>query len=81
MRDAVSGREVARLGDTTDHGGEVIEAAPTLKHNGRRVALDGHLVRCPECAVAITRSRRPVRVCTTACASPSLVTRPRAAPR
>jgi uncharacterized Zn-binding protein involved in type VI secretion len=49
MRDAVTGREVARLGDTTDHGGEVIEASPTLKHRGRHVALDRHLVRCPKC--------------------------------
>jgi uncharacterized Zn-binding protein involved in type VI secretion len=49
MKDAVTGREVARLGDTTDHGGEVIEAAPNLKHLGIAVALDGHLVRCPKC--------------------------------
>lgn len=49
MKDAVTGREVARLGDTTDHGGEVIQAAPNLMHKGIRVALDGHLVRCPKC--------------------------------
>lgn len=49
MQDAVTGRDVARLGDTTDHGGEVIEAAPNLKHKGIGVALDGHLVRCPKC--------------------------------
>ncbi|MBN3854980.1 PAAR domain-containing protein [Paraburkholderia sp. Ac-20340] len=49
MRDATTGREVARIGDTTDHGGEIIEAAHDLAHMGRRVALDGHLVRCPKC--------------------------------
>ncbi|CAB3808113.1 hypothetical protein LMG28688_06691 [Paraburkholderia caffeinitolerans] len=49
MKDATTGREVARLGDTTDHGGEVIEAAPNLTHQGIAVALDGHLVRCPKC--------------------------------
>ncbi|MFX1767198.1 PAAR domain-containing protein [Paraburkholderia sp. A1RI-2L] len=49
MRDATTGREVARLGDTTDHGGEVIEAASNLTHQGIPVALDGHLVRCPKC--------------------------------
>ncbi|MGC5821002.1 hypothetical protein SNK19_24250, partial [Ralstonia pseudosolanacearum] len=27
-------REMARLGDTTDHGGKVIEAAPGLFHMG-----------------------------------------------
>lgn len=49
MRDADAGRNVACLGDTTDHGGEVIEAAPDLSHMRRRVALDRHLVRCPKC--------------------------------
>ncbi|CAB3787265.1 hypothetical protein LMG28688_02428 [Paraburkholderia caffeinitolerans] len=49
MKDAVTGREVACLGDTTDHGGEVIEAAPNLTHRRIPVALDGHMVRCPKC--------------------------------
>jgi uncharacterized Zn-binding protein involved in type VI secretion len=43
------GRDMARLGDTTDHGGRVIEAAPDIKHMGIPVALDGHLVECPKC--------------------------------
>ncbi|MGV2290592.1 PAAR domain-containing protein [Trinickia sp. YCB016] len=43
------GRAVARLGDTTDHGGRVIEATPTLTDMGVPVALDGHLVECPKC--------------------------------
>ncbi|RQM50388.1 PAAR domain-containing protein [Paraburkholderia bannensis] len=49
MRDDITGREVARLGDATDHGGEVIEAAPNLQHHGVPVMLEGHLVRCPKC--------------------------------
>ncbi|MFC0397427.1 PAAR domain-containing protein [Paraburkholderia rhizosphaerae] len=40
---------MARLGDTTDHGGVVIEASSDLMHQGRRVALNGHLVACPMC--------------------------------
>ncbi|WP_244831580.1 PAAR domain-containing protein [Caballeronia sp. TF1N1] len=48
MRDGL-GRKVARLGDTTDHGGRVIQAAPNLKHRGIDVALDGHLTECPKC--------------------------------
>lgn len=43
------GRDMARLGDTTDHGGKIIEAAPDLMHMGIPVALDGHLVECPKC--------------------------------
>ncbi|MBN3805849.1 PAAR domain-containing protein [Paraburkholderia sp. Ac-20336] len=43
------GREMARLGDTTDHGGKVIEAADNLTHMGIHVALDGHLTECPKC--------------------------------
>ncbi|CAB3810016.1 hypothetical protein LMG28688_07124 [Paraburkholderia caffeinitolerans] len=49
MKDAATGREVVRLGDTTDHGGEVIEAVPNLTHRAIPVALDGHMVRCPKC--------------------------------
>ncbi|MEK6353250.1 MAG: PAAR domain-containing protein [Burkholderia cenocepacia] len=43
------GREMVRLGDATDHGGTVIEAADDLKHLGIGVAPDGHGVRCPKC--------------------------------
>jgi len=48
MKDA-DGREMARLGDRTDHGGEIVEASPDMKHMGIAVALDGHLVSCPKC--------------------------------
>jgi uncharacterized Zn-binding protein involved in type VI secretion len=36
-----------RLGDTTDHGGEVITASDTMRYGGRRVARKGDLVTCP----------------------------------
>ena len=52
MKDATTGNEVALLGDLTDHGGQVIEAAANLTHLGVRVALDGHLVKCPDCGGA-----------------------------
>ncbi|MDR5748024.1 PAAR domain-containing protein [Caballeronia sp. LZ029] len=45
-----TGREVARLGDRTDHGGKVIEAAPNLMHMRIAVALDGHTTECPKCS-------------------------------
>ncbi|MDR5854834.1 PAAR domain-containing protein [Caballeronia sp. LZ062] len=48
MRDA-NGREAARLGDKTTHGGIVIQAAPDFKHLGVPVALDQHLTECPMC--------------------------------
>lgn len=48
MKDS-EGRDMACLGDATDHGGKVIEAAPNLFHMGRRVALDGHRASCPKC--------------------------------
>ncbi|PRX28063.1 putative Zn-binding protein involved in type VI secretion [Paraburkholderia sp. BL18I3N2] len=36
-----------RLGDTTDHGGEVITASDTMRYGGRRVARADDLVKCP----------------------------------
>jgi uncharacterized Zn-binding protein involved in type VI secretion len=48
MQDA-QGRAMIRLGDKTDHGGEVIEAASDLTHLGIGVALDTHKVTCPKC--------------------------------
>jgi uncharacterized Zn-binding protein involved in type VI secretion len=40
---------MARLGDTTDHGGQIVEAAQDLQEDGIGVALDGHLVARPRC--------------------------------
>lgn len=37
------------LGDTTDHGGEVISAAPAATVHGRPVARMGDMVSCPRC--------------------------------
>jgi uncharacterized Zn-binding protein involved in type VI secretion len=48
MRDT-DNRAMARLGDMTSHGGEIVEAALDLTDDGIRVALDGHLVKCPKC--------------------------------
>lgn len=39
--------DLIRLGDTTDHGGEVITASQTMRYGGRRVAREGDLVECP----------------------------------
>jgi uncharacterized Zn-binding protein involved in type VI secretion len=48
MRD-VSGRDVVRQGDTTDHGGTVIEGAVDYTQLGIPIALDGHRVECRKC--------------------------------
>ncbi|MPW17182.1 PAAR domain-containing protein [Paraburkholderia sp. CNPSo 3157] len=48
MRD-IAGREVARLGHVTDHGGRIIEGAGDFSQKGIPVALDGHQVECPKC--------------------------------
>jgi len=67
MRDT-TGREVARLGDATDHGGTVIQAAIELLHMGVATALDGHLTECPKCGGTYpiiatgTRTHRGVKV-------------------
>lgn len=59
---------MARLGDTTDHGGKLIQAADNLMHKGIRVALDGHLTECPKCGGTYpiiatgTRTHRGTRV-------------------
>ncbi|ROP61779.1 putative Zn-binding protein involved in type VI secretion [Enterobacter sp. BIGb0383] len=36
------------LGDKTTHGGEVISASSTMIVNGRKVALVGDMVSCPQ---------------------------------
>ncbi|SIT46293.1 PAAR repeat-containing protein [Paraburkholderia piptadeniae] len=36
-----------RLGDTTDHGGEVVTASETMCFDRRRVARKGDVVTCP----------------------------------
>lgn len=43
------GRNVIRVTDTTDHGGEVITGADNWSVYGKPVARIGDLVRCPKC--------------------------------
>ena len=38
--------DLIRLGDTADHGGEVVTASQTMRYAGRRVAREGDLVEC-----------------------------------
>lgn len=37
---------IIRLGDATDHGGEVVTASETMQFDGRRVARKGDKVVC-----------------------------------
>ncbi|BCQ62164.1 Zn-binding Pro-Ala-Ala-Arg (PAAR) domain-containing protein, incolved in TypeVI secretion [Pseudomonas sp. NFPP10] len=41
--------DIVRLGDSTTHGGTVIEAFGETDLNGKPVAGVGHLVMCPLC--------------------------------
>jgi uncharacterized Zn-binding protein involved in type VI secretion len=40
---------IVRLGDTTDHGGSVIESIPHSNLNGKPMAGRGNMVLCPKC--------------------------------
>lgn len=42
-------RPIIRLGDTTDHGGKVIDAIPHTNLNGKSMAGKGNMVFCPLC--------------------------------
>lgn len=42
------GRPFITLGDTTDHGGTVIEASAASDTNGKRLARVGDKVTCPK---------------------------------
>lgn len=44
-----AGRAVIRLGDKTDHGGQVITASSDTKVMGRIAALEGDMTVCPQC--------------------------------
>lgn len=43
------GKAVICMGDSTSHGGKVLEGSPNAKVNGRPVAARGHKVFCPLC--------------------------------
>jgi uncharacterized Zn-binding protein involved in type VI secretion len=40
--------DLIRLGDTTDHDGEVITASETMRYQGVGVARKGDEVKCPQ---------------------------------
>ena len=42
-------RAVICVGDTTSHGGKVLEGSPNDTINGRAIAGVGHKVLCPRC--------------------------------
>ena len=42
-------KAIIRLGDTTDHGGSVIESITHTNLNGKPMAGKGHMVMCPLC--------------------------------
>lgn len=42
-------RAIICAGDTTSHGGKVLEGNPTAKIDGRPIAGVGHMVSCPLC--------------------------------
>ena len=41
--------QIIRLGDTTDHGGIVLDAIPHTNLNGKPLAGKGSMVFCPLC--------------------------------
>jgi uncharacterized Zn-binding protein involved in type VI secretion len=41
---------VIRVGDSTSHGGTVLEGHPHFKVLGKEVAAVGHGVSCPQCS-------------------------------
>lgn len=47
-------KNVVVLGDSTTHGGIVITASSTMIHEGKKVALVGDLVTCPEVGHGVT---------------------------
>ena len=44
-----NGKGVIRLGDTTDHGGEVISVVHKPTDLGKPIACIGDMVKCPKC--------------------------------
>ena len=42
-------RAIICVGDTTSHGGKVLEGNPTAKIDTRPIAGVGHMVSCPRC--------------------------------
>lgn len=42
-------KDIVRIGDTTNHGGRVIDSIPHTNLNGRAMAGKGNMVLCPLC--------------------------------
>lgn len=42
-------RSIICVGDTTSHGGNVLEGNPTATLDGRPISGVGHMVACPQC--------------------------------
>jgi uncharacterized Zn-binding protein involved in type VI secretion len=45
----VGKRAIIRAGDTTSHGGRVLEGTETANIDGKAIAGVGHMVLCPQC--------------------------------
>ncbi|MFP3670474.1 PAAR domain-containing protein, partial [Priestia sp. SIMBA_032] len=43
------GRSIICEGDTTSHGGRVLEGNPTATVEGKPISGVGHMVACPQC--------------------------------
>ena len=50
-------RALILVGDSTSHGGVVLEGADTDTLNGRAIACVGHRVSCPKCRERRRRAR------------------------
>lgn len=45
----MAGKAVILQGDSTSHGGVVLQGSPIMQFRGKNVALVGHQVACPLC--------------------------------
>ncbi|WP_177313496.1 PAAR domain-containing protein [Burkholderia ubonensis] len=49
LREGHLSRGIICQGDTTSHGGKVLEGNPTATLDGRPISGVGHMVACPQC--------------------------------
>ena len=40
-------RSIARISDSSDHGGHIVSASSNATANGLKIAIDGDIHRCP----------------------------------
>lgn len=50
MKGKAMAGEIIRLGDSTSHGGKVLEGSQTEICHGKPIAFIGHKVSCPKCS-------------------------------